>query len=1027
MNRNKVNKVFKKAYKKGLIIIIIFLTLTVSPSVRAELYPSFVFLNIRAGERIIQQDDFFEIIDLNEYILIPLVSLSRHLEIELNFDRENSILFVNYSETGKSIEIDFQQEIYRGYPEWYAEPPVILEGDFYVSSRLIEELIQAELIWQFRRQILTIEFEGFDTDLKPDHPEARTILARPDEPEEKPDVTGADFSLGSIQYRVQLRYTLQDLDQFEEGDLSLINRINVHGRLNDWALSLGQALNYNFQTENINLSYPFLRARNVENDRLIILGDSSFYFPETIGRGGLRGIYLHYPLRQIRGINSYTSVTGDAEEGSIVRLYVNGIFFAEKNIYQGENSYHFKNVLLRNNRTNIIKVFIEDITGEEKEIVKKIAGSFYIFEDSTSQGLFVLGRVKDTSEPEYQDDLAGLQLKYALGENTSLNLELTAYREKLEDEDDVINLANLLRFAHRISDRPLVLNLDWLAGGTTNLVDHGTRSSLMYTMERGYISASLSYIPPVVTDHVEGIAGGRAAINLQRELANFWLIDLRADTVRSIQDMSELELYRGGLSLSYRDNRRNSFSLSTDIATRDHQIFWEQLDAFESDRNWVSMSLRGSSQLTNTRITGEVNYRTDSINFHEYADSKKLQNAALELDLNSRLTTNLIAAGSFETSAEWFAGELQTQKLKLDGRIRFQLGRNTLTLSGLTERSNDPLIPDSDIEENRREISLAARHFFPGNLTIFGEVNNSYIYFLDDSYLSADAGISYNNPEQNWNINLNLGYAGSIGNRDIPQIKSSLTLTKGFDSGHTASLDLSRDYRSIYQEDPTYQISLSLSQALGFAQNQDKAMGQEYLSNQHNSYIAGVVYLDQNRSGVRDIDDPLMTDIMVFRDGIRRSTDDKGNFKFENIRPGLYEVGIDLRNLSAEYDIVTDSKIVSIRENENIFLEFGITMSGIISGRVFLDSDLTGTFDEGDELISMVGIEIEELNRRVYTRSDGSFYFENIPLGQYNIRVLSGTLPVGMKLADDDSYEVTIKVDHLNIRNLNIPLVYGFN
>jgi hypothetical protein len=50
----------------------------------------------------------------------------------------------------------------------------------------------------------------------------------------------------------------------------------------------------------------------------------------------------------------------------------------------------------------------------------------------------------------------------------------------------------------------------------------------------------------------------------------------------------------------------------------------------------------------------------------------------------------------------------------------------------------------------------------------------------------------------------------------------------------------------------------------------------------------------------------------------------------------MHEVEIDLNNLSARYDIVTEEKIVRIRENENIYLKFGVTMSGTVSGCVLL-------------------------------------------------------------------------------------------
>ncbi len=681
-------------------------------------------------------------------------------------------------------------------------------------------------------------------------------------------------------------------------------------------------------------------------------------------------------------------------------------------------------MLLRNNRVNTIRVVIEDVAGEVREVIKKIAGSYYIYQDSTGQGIFVIGLTRDSSDSEWDDILAGLQLKNAINENNSINWELAVSREIFQEEEPV-NLANLFRFAHRTPNYPLVVNLDWLAGGEIGFVDHGARSSLMYTMERGHISTSLSYIPPAVTNHVEAAAGGRVALNLQRELADFWLIDFQADTVRSIQQMSDLELYRGNISLNYRDNLRNTLGFSAELATRNHEVFWEQQNILESSRDWTAFRVSGGTQLNNIRLSGKLDYRLDQINFRELPDSANLQKAEIELDINSRLTENLIAAGSLSSSTSWFEGRMQEQDLVFDGRARFRLGDFTLTLSGFTERNRDYLTADSSFEENRREITLAGRYFAPGKLTLTGELRNTYLYFFDESYFSGETGISYKNSEKDWQIDLNLGYVGPVGYRDSSQEKIDINLSKGFDSGHTISLNASRDYSSIYQEDPSYRISLSLSQVLGFAQDQGTILGQKNIGNEHRSYIAGVVYLDQAGTGVRDRDDPLLGDISILREGIRTRTDDKGRFMFENVRPGIFEVGIDLRNLSAEYNVITDSKVVKIRENENIYLEFGVTMSGTISGRVFLDSGMTGAFSSADEPVSMIGLEIKELNRRIYTRNDGTFYFDSIPLGSYKIRILPETIPAGMRLMQDEYIQVDIIEDSLNVRNLNISLVYG--
>lgn len=100
-------------------------------------------------------------------------------------------------------------------------------------------------------------------------------------------------------------------------------------------------------------------------------------------------------------------------------------------------------------------------------------------------------------------------------------------------------------------------------------------------------------------------------------------------------------------------------------------------------------------------------------------------------------------------------------------------------------------------------------------------------------------------------------------------------------------------------------------------------------------------------------------------------------------------------------------------------------MSGTVSGRVFIDSDVNGTRDEGDESLGTIGLEIEELGKKVYTRNDGTFYFEKIPLGEYTLSVLPDTLPANMRVLGEKQTKVVIAEDDLDIKDIDIPLVYG--
>jgi|GEM_PF-743494 len=999
-----------------------------SVSAAEEFYPSYVLLRLRAENRIIEQDPFFEILDYGDYILLPLAALSRYLDLELDYRREDDRLFVHYPETGIHIEVDLQRNSYPGYPEWDKNPPRIYEGDFYVSPDLIERITGGFVEWLPRRQEIIFDYDDFAIS---EEEQDIIIRERPETPRREPDVVGSSFSLGSLQYRTGLSYGVGPGNDFLEGNLYSGNNIYLHGRAGNWALSLGQNINYDFQDQSFQIYYPLIRAINRENNRLLVLGDYTVNFTHTRVSDDLRGVYVQYPRYVTPDTHSYISVSGAAEPGSTVYLYLNEELTARQYIYQGEQSYRFGHLRLISGRTNTVQVVIEDKEGQiVEEITETIAGSPHIYEDSVQQVIFYTGQTREASPSFGADYLGGIQVRYALTGSNSLFWEFMAGREDDDSTAYAVPVSHLLRLAHR-SGWPLVLTVDWLAGGnlrpkenySIEELEHGVRFNVLYTLNRGSISFDLDYVSPGTAEFVLTDVGHRMGLDIQHQIGNFWMLNLGGDTVTGIGHMPEMSLYRGRFSLNYRDLSRNAFNLGSEYGWRDQILFWQPINAYESGRDWLSIFMGGKTQIGSTDLNGDLKYKVDWINFLNTEDTLRFETADAELGVNFRLTDNLVAGMELESTASWLEGRLQKQGYILDTRARRGTENSLLTLGAFTEQNRDLNSPGFDFEENRRELYAQARYFPTIDLTFRGELRDTYLHMLNDNYLTAGAGINYINRDQNWQLDMGGSYRTPVGLREIPQEELSVKFTKDFATGQKLTLAASRDYRSVYQSEPSYNLSLNLSHSLGFVK--DKITGQRYSGEEHRSYIKGVVYLDEQGTGVRDTNDPLLSGITIYREGSRAVTNDRGEFEFVNVRPGLHEVGIDIDNLSAEYDIITEEKTVQIRENENSYLEFGVTMTGTVSGRVFVDRELTGVRKPGDDPVVMVGLEIEELGQRVYTGSDGSFYFEKVPLGVYTLSLLEDTLPAALRVYGTEEFTVTVTEENLNIRDIDIPLVYG--
>ena len=971
-----------------------------------------ILLTIKTNGEILDQDNFFEIIDMNDYILVPALGLSRWLDFELDYNRDQERLVLTDPDTGNNVTVDLAEEEYIGHPLWNVEPPISFEGDFYLSTYLYQYLFGGEFEWIPRRQELiladaiSIEEELLEDELIIPEREVREYV--------EPDIYGLDVSIGSIQYKVGFDYLI---DQGGDGRIVSFNQVNLHGRAGDWAISSSQRIRYDLDRDELELNIPLIRARNAENDRLINLGDASINLHETTGRSRLRGLLYQYPLIQSNRLRAFTSVSGFADEGDTVRVYANGSFIAEEFVYAGEDSYEIRNIPLSINRTNIIYIVIEDIEGNQQEIVREISGHPRILQEDTMEGVFLLGRYRSGSSSDWSGNILGVDIRTAMTDNISLRGEL-AIDQDLENDSE-IELGGVLGLAVRM-DFPVVFTLDWMIGGNLNNFESGLDTNLIYTMEAGSVKAGFSYIPEETSAKTSFDDGQRTSIELERQLNPNWAGVLGGLHYRNIDDLSDDEYYQIYVGSIYRGAERNRFSLRLSYLTREliEDLTAEEISVFDIDE--YGLDLSGSIRLLNSNISAGLNIRSSDyyLNGNEYQDRLNLD---LETGIRLQLSDSILISADVDNSYLWVDGERQSADRTIELTSRFNLADNLAADGSVTSfsASNE----EDELETISSQYELALRYNYSPYLRFNAGIRNSYLLNVDDNYLTARGGLLYTAPDRQQRLTLDLSYLTSVGVRETSQERASINYTRELFSGLELNLQAARTYQSIFAEDPEYRISISLSQVLGFARN--AVIGQRFSRDEHISYVGGFVYLDENGNGQYDPGEPVLSDISISMDGLRTRTDENGEFIFENVRPGLYEVGFDIRNLPADYNIVTESKMVRIRENENMYLTYGLSMDGTVSGRIYLDRGVTGTREPGDDPISWVGLEIVELNKRVFSRNDGTFYFENIPLGDYTLKVLTETLPGGQRISGPIQYEFSITQDSLNIRGIEFPVIYG--
>ncbi|QEG41059.1 Serine-aspartate repeat-containing protein D precursor [Roseimaritima ulvae] len=206
------------------------------------------------------------------------------------------------------------------------------------------------------------------------------------------------------------------------------------------------------------------------------------------------------------------------------------------------------------------------------------------------------------------------------------------------------------------------------------------------------------------------------------------------------------------------------------------------------------------------------------------------------------------------------------------------------------------------------------------------------------------------------------------------------------------------------------------------------------------SSLGGVVYVDRDADCVRDTDEPPLAgvEVQLLNDAgqivARTHTNAAGQYRFDNLAPGRYSV----REVQPEGyyqggQMVGDGggEVLGDDHLGNIDIGPGQTLShydfcelegGSLSGRVWSETDLDQTFDDDDNPIAGVVVELIDANgsvvQRTTTDAAGLYEFTDLAPGVYGIRETqpSGLFHGGQKVgslggtvADDDLLtEITV-------------------
>ena len=217
-----------------------------------------------------------------------------------------------------------------------------------------------------------------------------------------------------------------------------------------------------------------------------------------------------------------------------------------------------------------------------------------------------------------------------------------------------------------------------------------------------------------------------------------------------------------------------------------------------------------------------------------------------------------------------------------------------------------------------------------------------------------------------------------------------------------------------------------------------------------NNTIKGTVYRDDNRDKTIDGDEPGLERVSVQlldEDGNvlqTLDTDADGNYAFQHLPDGKYTVKVVRSSSIKDYDqtedpdaTIDDTSAVYTMGPENSLQEkvnFGYVPDYSIAGRVYRDSDKSGSYTDGEETFSGVTVDLLDKDGNVVatttTDKDGKYSFEKLPAGTYRVKVHPDGDLAGLDqtedpdgIADSMSGEITIGFENQLVTGVNFGYV----
>jgi len=761
-----------------------------------------------------------------------------------------------------------------------------------------------------------------------------------------------------------------------------------------------------------------VKLKYQENNILIIAGDHNLNLVNTMGRNEIQGLYFSMPDRLSYKVVPYTDLKIKVNKGDQLSLFINSRL-VEKEDIKADGEYTFKNIELRASYLNKIEILKINAAGEEEKKIRYLAGSSDILRPQTREIELMAGRYRDDSYSgeDWEGYFGAFRSSYAVTENVSAYLETAVYNQDLSTnssfEDEV--LSSITGLALRVSDR-VVINLDWLIAGQFDNLESGAQAELLYSFLKGYIRGLYLYIPPTTAEYMEKDEGEDKSITLRLDLTDSISISPRVGQKNTLGDrLDETDYYifriihnpnwrnYNSIFVSYEENREDYY-----FRDQNNQIY-----TFIGNEIRKGIGLENNIYGSTFRTSSNLAYYDNDLTISNFIQDN-YQDYEAEIDVYKRFGSYFLISLSYDGEQQRDDNGLRYYDRTYDGQLRLSFAeRASLTLGSKRKKEES----EERIEE---EDFLRLNYYFNREFSLTGELKDYHSEFLEDYQSLSLSG--------NYYFADNPGYIRLYAEYIVPENGEAGTSFGAIydivrDDESEIKIEARREYSDFINNKYEDFAAISYSHAISFIGNQQHQT--RFTDFEPRPIVAGYAYLDQNYNGQMDEGEKRLADIPMRLGSMMTVSDQTGFFIFKPYFNDLYLLNFDYRNLIADYTPVTESILVRVKDNQNVSQNFGVTINGTVSGRVFIDKNADGDKDDNEDYLMWAGIELEGLNKKDYTNQRGEFYFQNVPLGYHPLLVLKDSLPTGTRPLKGYKQNIFITEDQLDHHNIDIPIVYG--